>query len=1038
METVLGLDLGTNSVGWAVVQTSDLDDRSDFHFGVYVFPEGAEEDGGLRVSERAKRGQIRRQRKQLRRKRDRMRRVLRLLLNNGLLPADPEERANLMSADRQGAGRPHHPFILRKRGLDEPLTLHQFGRCVHHIARRRGYLSTRDLIARFYERRLGQVAARVANLDDDPVDIEGEDTPRTDEAKERSALLRRLKEVRAMIEKGNARTVGELCADRLLDPEVGRAGVRARGKRKKGRLDKKDPGWRTDRMLYEEEFEQLWDSQARFHPELRGNRLRDALRHAIFYQRPLMSKQGLIGPCEFMPNRRRMPRASLLAQRCSILQDLLNLKVSLGPGLPERRLTPGEIRPIAAELELKASLKWNEIRQVAGLPEQARFSAEPATAPARAGKGQSTRSRTSITGNRTMTAMRTALGEERWNAFSSSQQEEITHRMIHAFYPHNVIAGLVREFGLTVDEVRAISGVHLPQGYSNHCRAVWARLEPHMRNGLVYSEACEAAGYRQPGQSTEPVIERPLDRLGGLPDLRNPVVQRSTSMAFKVINAVIDRFGKPDRIRIEMPRDVSRTNHEREQLWKRQEEQKRDRDCARTHLIENGHKPTDENIRKVLLWTEANQRCPYEPTTIVSLAELMESYEIDHIIPRSRSFDDSLINKTICPRGLNLQKGDRTPYEWLGHTDRWGEIEAYLAGEISMPAAKRDRIKSKECDTEDFTNRALSDTRYISRVILREVGKLGVPVDVSQGRMTAALRRAWQLEGCIEESEAEKKTLEQWREQAVKKRSKPRYDHRHHGIDALVTALTDRRTLQSLSTWFKTKESRGSYREAPTPKPWPTIREDVAARVPTMPVAFAPQRRLRDGINKDTALRPPDPALVRAALAALPLARRGRPRKAVVVGSQLVRVAPDGTPLAAYELGNNHHAVIWEKVDARGNRKRQITVVSMHEAYRRKAEGIPVFDRTPFEEGWTCVMALCKDDIVEWTGDRPGLYRVAKFSRGDGFFEIRLRQIIDAREIKETQRRVQGQTDLFHIRARIIQGPLGNEIGREPSRGDGR
>jgi len=154
----------------------------------------------------------------------------------------------------------------------------------------------------------------------------------------------------------------------------------------------------------------------------------------------------------------------------------------------------------------------------------------------------------------------------------------------------------------------------------------------------------------------------------------------------------------------------------------------------------------------------------------------------------------------------------------------------------------------------------------------------------------------------------------------------------------------------------------------------------------------------------------------------------------------LVRVAPDGTPLAAYDLGNNHHAVIWEKDEPEpdGSRRRDMTVVSMLEAARRATLGKPVFDRTPPADGWHFVMGLCKDDVVAWTGERAGLVRVANFTRGTNEIEIRLRPRTDAKASQQTHIRVRTAKALCQIAARVCLDPLGEAVAWEPPDADRR
>lgn len=1024
METVLGLDLGTNSIGWAVIIRDGDDAPSRLDAGVYVFPDAGEIDSGLFVSDRLKRGNVRRQRVQLHRKRQRMRHVLELLIRNGLLPENPTERERYMSQDYKDGQRPFHPFSLRKRGLDEKLTLWEFGRCLHHIARRRGYFSTRDLMRRSMEEKMGLRFSTSPNLEEQTDEDEKPD-------RETSHLLKRLREVRERISHGEARTIGEFCADRLADPGAFPDGVRAKGKRKEG--DKIKPaviGWRADRLMHEDEFNRLWEAQAPYHPKVLTPGLRSALWEAIFNQAPLASKRGLIGTCEFFPKRKRLARASLLAQRCSILQTLNNLQITPSDR-DGGRLTADQVCRLADELEKVDHLTWQQAKDLLGLP-GAKFSDEPASA----GRGgqKATRGHKEFRGNVTSAAMRGAIGS-RWNMLCHEQQEELVDRFLYCRHLGDIVKGLRKDFGLSDDEIRSIACATLPSGYSNHCTRVWKTLEPLLRDGLHYDEACVIAGFRAPGESTVTKPAVVLDHLGGLPDLRSPRVQRSAKMAFRVINAVLDKYGKPDRIRIEMPRDVAMTNKQRERIYEQQDSNARSNTAAAELLKNNNLPDTEGNCTKVRLWWEAEGRSPYDPDHPVGLQELIDQYDIEHIVPRSRCWDGSWMNLTICSRGQNLEKGSQTPYEWL-YGPRWDRVSQYVASLKQMPKPKRDRLLKKEWEKDSFTNRALSDTRYLSVVVKREVEKLGIPVDVSRGQMTAMLRKAWGLEGCLPITEEQKKKLHDWRMKPVKRTEKPRNDHRHHAIDAIVTALVDTRTLQQMSTWFKQRERGIARAELTRPKPWAAFTEDIKTLMDRVPVVHAPTRTVSGAINKDTAKKPPEVAAIQQALAMLPPNRRNRVRHAVVVGTQLVYLAPDGTPLAAYDLGSNHHAIVWERVapDKSGAYPREITVTSMLEAALRATAREPVIQKQ--RNGWRYLMALCKNDIVEWSGDDPGLRRVTAISVNGDRYEIQLLSLYDAEKDIHRTCRVRGKGDLARIARRVTLNPLGDVIASEPPHAD--
>ncbi|MCC6729475.1 MAG: hypothetical protein IT208_09055 [Chthonomonadales bacterium] len=1030
----LGLDLGAQSIGWALVEDVEAD-LPGLRAGVYVFPEAGDLEDGLFESHRRQRGDKRRMRRNLRRRRERRDALLRLLLAHGMLPADTTPRQALFSAHTDADGRGRHPYALRKRGLDDPLTLHELGRALFHIARHRGYLSTALLKLRGVPMRSVDVVAAVPEERPAPEEAEEVGAAERQRRADEGGMLQRISEVRERLKAGEARTIGEFYADRLaLREPVRGAGAEKLKKLKARGIERDALGYRADRAMFEEEFDRLWAAQSPHHPQVLTPALQSEIRACMFDQRPLRSAAHLVRRCEFRPRRRCAPRASLLAQRSVILQYLATLWVQT-PGAAPRRLTGAEVCLLAEKLDRCDHLTWNQARDALALAD-ARFSDEPREPQGRKGRsGSANRGRRNLRGNRTASVLRKALSD-RWDALSSCAQEDLVTRLVTCRSLADVAPGLRRDFGLTDAEMAALASAELPEGYANHCSAVLRALEPWLRQGCDYWQACVQAGFRQEGESTEPSAFA-TDRLPPMPDLRNPMVQRAVEATRRVINAVIDRHGKPDRIRIELPRDVSRTNAQRERMWQDQDRNARERDAARRLLEENqlplGH--NEQNVRKVRLWQEAGCRCPYLPDQIVTIQQLVDDYDVDHIVPRSRCYDDSWMNTTICPRDENThRKGRQTPYEAYGATAGWGAIEQYVNGLRSMPYAKRQPVLRKEWSNEEFTNRALSDTRYVSRVILRAVKALGVEVTVSTGRLTDLLRGAWELGECVPVREQEQAKLDAWRQRPVKKTPKPRHDHRHHAVDAIITALVDRGTLQRVSAWLKEQEEGRPRRDIPRPKPWATLRDDVRRAVNACPVVHQPTRGVGGPLHKETARKPPTRAEVEAALAALPAAERERVRRCVVVDKQLVWMDENGQPTKAYDLESNHHAVIWEAETAGrgGDRAREVEIVPMIEAARRARDGEPLI--RAHRAGWRYVMALCKNDLVEWTGETPGLKRVAAISRvAQQGFEIVLAPPEDAIADGARRVRVRGKGDLRHLARRVCLDPLGEQVGQEPA-----
>ncbi len=1027
----LGLDLGTNSVGWAWVVKHEHVDKPEIDAGVFVFPEAGELESGLYVSHRRKRGMKRRQRRNIARSAQRRHALRNLLTDYGLLPQDSDELQQLMCDHYAVDGTEVHPYALRVRALDGPITLHEFGRVLYHLCRRRGYLSNAILKLRPKGMPIEQ-DKHTADLA-----IEGEELPeepggKPKRDKEESVLLKRMSFVRAAIQKGEARTLGEYYAKALARGQ----GVRGMSETRIKKVQERDPnfqrdplGLRADRLLFEDEFFALWDAQQVHHPAVLTADLKYQLIRAIFRQRPLKPATHLIGKCGFYPHRRRAARASLLAQRVVILQDLAHLTLQEEQGAPWIPLTSERIAVLASALDLEDFISWKAAKQMLYLSDKARFSLEPGGKRGAAGGEQ--RAKKHLTGNRTAAAMRRAIGEK-WSVQPESLQEDLITRLITCRNVRDLQSGLKRDFGLDEQDIGRLAAMELPDGQVNHCSRALREIEPWLRQGFVYSEACEKAGLRDPNTSTEAPVEI-VDKLPNITGVNNPIVERSVNMAIRVINTVVRKYGKPDRIHVELPRDVAKTNHQREEDWKRQDKRGKEREAAAKKLTENGMSTSKRSIDKVLLWEEAGCRSPYEPDVAVSITQLDE-YDIDHIVPRSRCWNDSFANLTIAPFSLNAQKSNKTPFETWGRSQQWEKVVSYLRSCHSLPQNKKVRIQNEEWDEQEFTNRALTETSYISRLILKHVKQLGVDVVPSRGQLTGLLRSSWQLGEVIPIADEQKEKIKAWQEKSVKKNPKPRFDHRHHALDAVLVALTDRSTLQLLTGHLKRVESRNEKREdIPKPLPWLSIATDLMALMERTLVVHAPTRGISGSLHKETAQKPPPRAEVDAAIAALSAEERSRINRCVVVGNQLVYFGDTGEPTKAYDLGNNHHAVIWERGNPRkfGQSERSLDVVTMMEASRRAQSGQPVIQTT--RPGWNYVMSFCKNDIICWNGDSPQLMRIAKFSKSrEKKIEIVFRPLIDSTADKTTQLPIWSEGHLIKCICRVSLNSIGSVIATEP------
>lgn len=314
MRYTLGLDLGTNSIGWALIEhdTESQPIRLEA-CGVRIFQEAV--DAKTRTPKNQARRAARMARRLVSRRRRRREKLLRLLVSKGLLPVDclngtgVETQYNILG----------DPYDLRRKGLDHPLTPHEFGRVLVHLCHRRGFESNRK-----------------------------------SKPKEEGEIKLAISQLQREIQNGGCRTLGEFLAGQ-------------KGKKRERH---------TGREMYKQEYELLWESQCRFHPTVLTNDLKVTVHNIIFHQRPLKIKSGSVGRCTFEPQRSRSSRAWPDAQRFRLLQDLNHLQIKSPTTREYRNLTLGERDKLLRLLEQQKTVSWKKARRTLGLHEGELFNLE--------------------------------------------------------------------------------------------------------------------------------------------------------------------------------------------------------------------------------------------------------------------------------------------------------------------------------------------------------------------------------------------------------------------------------------------------------------------------------------------------------------------------------------------------------------------------------------------------------------------------------------------------------------------------------------
>ncbi|MDO8437370.1 MAG: type II CRISPR RNA-guided endonuclease Cas9 [Nitrosomonadaceae bacterium] len=356
---------------------------------------------------------------------------------------------------------------------------------------------------------------------------------------------------------------------------------------------------------------------------------------------------------------------------------------------------------------------------------------------------------------------------------------------------------------------------------------------------------------------------------------RNPVVLRALNQARKVVNALIKKYGSPHEVHIEMARDLSRPLDERRDIEKLQKEFRDNNEKGKVQFAQDFNivgAVKGKEFEKYQLYREQQSKCAYsiEPIDIHRLFE--QGYvEIDHALPYSRSFDDSKNNRVLVLAKENRDKGNRTPFEYLGGKDNsepWRQFVAFVEGNKAYRLAKRSRLLRKDFDekeAKEFRERNLNDTRYICKFFKNYVEQyLQLHEDseakrcvVLSGQMTSFLRARWGL---------------------VKVRGD---SDRHHALDAAVVAACSHGMVKRLSDYSRRKELeqvREGFVDVTTgeipnptmfdqleqhfPNPWQHFRNELEARLKLDDPALLREEMQRLGTYSEDALETLHPLFV--------------------------------------------------------------------------------------------------------------------------------------------------------------------------------
>tara|TARA_Y100001960_G_C14782601_1_gene888009 strand:+ start:1078 stop:4293 length:3216 start_codon:yes stop_codon:yes gene_type:complete len=334
--------------------------------------------------------------------------------------------------------------------------------------------------------------------------------------------------------------------------------------------------------------------------------------------------------------------------------------------------------------------------------------------------------------------------------------------------------------------------------YTSVSKKAIDKLLPELRKGKKYSEAVDSI-YQKTNSINQKGEVSPL--LEPFNPITNPIVNKSVAEVRKLVNGIIKKHGKITEIRIELARDLGLSAKGLSDLRALQSKQERKNTEAKNYLAERNLKINKENIEKYKLWKELGEKTIF-PEKInghwkysnISFDDVFGStakYEIEHILPKSETGDDSYMNKTLCLSGVNGAKGQRTPYEYYQKVMTKEELETWIKHVYSIFNDKHDSknkrskilLTRKEMLSKISNNTSLNDTRYIARVLKDYLEPIVVDkVETTKGGYSAMLRKELDLNKLLGDSN-----------------KKSRIDYRHHMIDGLVIALSTKSTIDALN-----------------------------------------------------------------------------------------------------------------------------------------------------------------------------------------------------------------------------------------------
>lgn len=834
MKQILGLHIGTESIGWSLIRKSStpiIVDIGTRIFNSFVNHLG---EGDRESSSATHRTLIRNVRKIHNRKVYRKNRLLFFLAMHKLCPFTQKELLKWKSKKKQDPSSRTvqwfalDPYMLRKKGLTQKLSQYELGRVLYHFSQRRG-----------------KILSNVNDSGKAKVLLQGLPTSN------RLGII-------DTQDKLNKQYLGEYFHSIL--PEKDKPYVYTRNRIRNRYLS---------RSMFLDELKALLECQQSFHKivsdsfiiDLMGDHSNTGL---LYYQCPANYKknEAVFSQCPFENTKRRLLKSHPLNEWYLLFSWLDSIKL-YGEKLNHKH------RKIALKVALQfSSFMFKKVRIALGIEDVMAFNYEDSA-------------RVMLSHTLVQLSRKTAFGDTFFN-LSENNQHELWHDLHFYSNKEMLCKRLQKKWDLSEEKATAVSNIKLKTGYGALSMKATRNIMSYLKHGfdLKFSIAIagikNAIGHKQwsevngetkkrieyfmsavledenyintdvwindfrdvfgidldPKKMYNTYFQSNKSLLNGIPNQDQeifkkykPVAQKPLFELRKIINNLIKEYGSIDQINIVLDNALKSSSKQRKLLYVTKKLRKQEFPKIHNAVLDAGHPPSHSNLLKYKLWLEWNKTCPYTNSPI-SLEKLFsDEVRIAYIQPWNRFFNDSDKNKTLCMRHFFRYIKNKTPYEYFSSQPSgvWERVKTRVLAQLEQGSAKhayfqRYRHFTMADYTDDAVSQEFNDQHQMALKVKSYLSQVCPEIITARGNAISSLRRKWGISN-------------------VHGNDKMEYDlnAKETAINALVIALNEPKFLTELKRWNRYEHS---YNNSLFPTPWSRFKEDALLAISTISISY--------------------------------------------------------------------------------------------------------------------------------------------------------------------------------------------------------